>query len=331
MRRPAAAFLTIMPEERDRRDLNRPVLQDGPSLVVVFILVLFSVHLMREVLAAPGQSMSDPRTPGVVSVDNLRRGEWWTAITHLFIHGGWGHLLGNVVLLWLAGRRVLDSAGTRHFLLLYFASGLAGSACALAAHPEYPVTGASGAIFGVIGAYAALFPERSVTGWIHRIAPWRLRARFLFWGLLGAEVFLEVLSSLTADGPRVPFIHDVAHLAHIGGLVTGWIYGGRLAAGAFPVWMRDDFFPKVPDRRKEGPVRALLRPAGVAPGNAFPERQTVQAAPEPPPRLPTDEEFLRDVVDPILDKLYDSGMNSLTDEERAILNEAANRFSRRAR
>lgn len=317
-----------MPLPRHRRHRGAPVIQDGPSLVVVLAMTLVAVHIMRLAFAGPGQAMDDPATPGVISVAALRRGEWWTVLTHLFIHGSWEHLAGNVVLLWLAGRGVLATIGSRHFAAVYFLSGIAGAACALAVHPKYPVAGASGAIFGLLGAFAALHPERSVTERIHRIVPWRLRAKFLFWGFLGSSVFLEVLSALTADGPHVPLIHGVAHLAHVGGLVAGWVYGGRLAPSAAPVWMRDDFFPQaLGRRRREGPVATMLRagppmPGGPAPSPSAPERVE-------PPELPGDEEFLRDTVDPILDKLYEGGMGSLTDEERAILDEAASRFSRR--
>ncbi|MES2708123.1 MAG: rhomboid family intramembrane serine protease [Verrucomicrobiota bacterium] len=308
-----------MPEDRDhhrRQSAARSPRQEGPSLL--FILLLVNVVAF----AAPGLAGASPAEPaGMLSVAGLRSGEWWTVFTHLFIHNDPIHLISNLALLWLAGRRVLADTGPRHFLHLYFGSGLLAAAVSLLLHPASPLLGASGCVAGVMGAYAALHPDRSVTARLGAFFP-RLSARNFFFGVFFAEVILEAAATATEKSWNIPLLHGVAHAAHATGLITGWLYARHLAPGLDSLYQREDFFPQgLRRRRKE--VEAL--PMHVR-GRSVPE-MPMEFLPEMPPEKSNDE-FLREAVDPVLDKLYAHGMGSLTEEERAVLNEAANRFSR---
>jgi len=270
---------------------------------------------------------ANPTPPaGAISVSALQLGEWWTVVTHLFTHADWGHLGVNVVALLLMGRRVLADTGLRHFFYIYLVSGWVAAAVTLLLHPGSVLFGASGCVAGVFGAYAALHPERSVTDRLGAWAP-RLRARFLFYGLLAASLGLEIFVVLTENTLHVPFVHGVGHAAHAAGLLTGWLYARHLSPSLANLYHREEFFPQGLRRRH----RDVETPAVSARSSAH--RQAHHPLPDPifreaPPAPLSNDEFLRQAVDPVLDKLYATGMASLTESERHILDEAANRFSK---
>jgi membrane associated rhomboid family serine protease len=295
--------------------------QEGPSIVVVLILLNVGVFVLRQLFVIDPQNIA-----GAISVNALQQGEWWTVVSHAFIHGDWFHLLMNMAVLFLAGGRVLADTGTRHFLYIYLVSVWVAAAATLLLHSHQPLIGASAGVAGVFGAYAALHPERSVTAWIGAWMP-RLRVRSLFFGLVGAEIGLEVFAMLTESTYRIPMVHDVAHMAHAAGMLTGWLYARHLAPVLDNFYHREEFFPQGLRRRHRETESAPV------PARAATLRRVNDALPEPvfsesPPPPLTNDEFLRQAVDPVLDKLYASGMGSLTEAERRILDEAANRFSK---
>lgn len=314
----------------------RPALQDGPSLLFLLLAVNVIVytlpHLVSGLPVEPG---------GLLSWEGLKEGKWWTVVTHMFVHKDTLHLVSNMALLWAAGRRVLADAGPRHFLYLYFGSGLASSLVSMLLHPSSPLLGASGCVAGVVGAYAALHPDRSITAWMGAFFP-RLRARSFFFGLLFAEIILEVISLSTEATWNIPAIHGVSHSAHAAGLLAGWGYALLLAPALESLVLREDFFPQGLRRRrrdKETPEsvprsRVIpVIPAELLEEDSGDEEDSTATGgrrriPGPKPVLAkSNDEFLREAVDPVLDKLYAQGMNSLTEAEKAILHEAANRFS----
>ena len=87
-----------------------------------------------------------------------------TLVTSMFLHGGWMHLLGNMLYLWIFGNNVEDRLGHGRYLLFYLATGLAAAAAQVLPDPasQIPMVGASGAISGVLGAYVVLFPHARV-------------------------------------------------------------------------------------------------------------------------------------------------------------------------
>ena len=87
-----------------------------------------------------------------------------TPVTSMFLHGGWGHLLGNALFLWVFGNNIEDSMGRLRFLVFYLVCGLAAAATQVAVDPGsvVPMVGASGAISGVLGAYLVLYPRVKV-------------------------------------------------------------------------------------------------------------------------------------------------------------------------
>jgi len=154
--------------------------------------------------------------------------------TSMFMHGGWMHIIGNMLYLWIFGNNIEDTLGHVRFILFYL---LCGVAAALAqslinTHSEVPMIGASGAIAGVLGAYMVLFPRAHVLvlvpfGFFTQLL--RLPALLVlgFWFVL--QLFEGGLIAANGEG-------GVAHWAHIGGFVAGialiFLLRGRPPAAA---------------------------------------------------------------------------------------------------
>ncbi len=129
----------------------------------------------------------------------------------MFLHGGWMHLLGNLLFLWIFGNNVEDRWGRIRYLLFYLAAGFVALAAHVAVQPNstIPVVGASGAIAGVMGAYLIMFPRARVLTLI-AIFPLKVRA----WFLLGVWFVLQFFTN-----PN----EGIAWVAHVGGFVFGVI------------------------------------------------------------------------------------------------------------
>lgn len=145
----------------------------------------------------------------------------------MFLHGGWMHLLGNMLYLWLFGDNVEDIMGPVRFIIFYFLAGIAASLAqvAIAPNSEVPLIGASGAIAGVLGAYLVRFPRARVLtliflGWFIRLVEIRAVWVLGFWFVL--QLFSGVLSIGVQTGG------GVAYFAHIGGFLAGvvlvWVF-----------------------------------------------------------------------------------------------------------
>jgi membrane associated rhomboid family serine protease len=138
-----------------------------------------------------------------------------TFVTYMFLHGGWMHLIGNMLFLWVFGDNVEHAMGHLRFLIFYLACGIAGGVAHYLSAPDstQPLIGASAAIAGVVAAYLMLFPYAKV--WVLLLAriPVRLAARWV----LGAWVVFQFVNVfLSTDA-------ETAWWAHIGGLATGAI------------------------------------------------------------------------------------------------------------
>ena len=149
-----------------------------------------------------------------------------TPLTSMFLHGGWMHLLGNMLFLWVFGNNIEDSMGSARFLVFYIICGLAAAAAHIFIEPGSPIptVGASGAISGVMGAYLVLYPKVRVRMLfifvmffrVFRVPAWLV----LIWWF--AVQILSALPELTTMRPEVSG-GGVAFWAHIGGFVAGLI------------------------------------------------------------------------------------------------------------
>lgn len=149
-------------------------------------------------------------------------------LTSMFLHGGWMHLLGNMLFLWIFGDNMEDEMGPMRFLLFYLASGFAAAGLQILADPysQIPMVGASGAIAGVMGGYLLLFPKARVDIFVFfiifiRIFPVRA------WLMLGLWFGMQIFGGISTPSEE----GGVAFWAHAGGFVAGLLL-------ALPLWLR---------------------------------------------------------------------------------------------
>jgi membrane associated rhomboid family serine protease len=135
-----------------------------------------------------------------------------TLLSSMFMHGGWLHLLGNMLFLWIFGDNIEDTIGHVRFALYYLLCGLAASAAHIATDPDsiIPSLGASGAISGVMGGYIVMFPRNPV-----RVLFGRVITTMPALLVLGLWIGLQLLSAFTDQKSGVAF------WAHIGGFAAG--------------------------------------------------------------------------------------------------------------
>ena len=171
-----------------------------------------------------------------LSIPGLKSGYLWQLVTYLFVHGSPLHILLNMVGLYFMGPETERAIGSRHFLILYFLSGILGGIgwLFIADAPWAVCIGASGAIFGVIGAFAALFPQQPVTLLVLFVLPVTMKA----WVLAVVLAVSELVFLLGT--PQ----HGIAYAAHLAGGVAGYVYALALFRGlggvsrAWKVWRR---------------------------------------------------------------------------------------------
>jgi membrane associated rhomboid family serine protease len=153
---------------------------------------------------------------------------WATLFTSMFLHGGWMHLGGNMLYLWIFGDNLERVMGPVRYLVFYLVCGVAASAAHIAFNMQsaIPSVGASGAISGVLGGYILLFPHN--------------RVRVLTRGgivavpavmMLGIWIFIQFINGVGSMA-RTPETAGVAYMAHIGGFVAGVLLVKLFAVGA---------------------------------------------------------------------------------------------------
>lgn len=149
---------------------------------------------------------------------------YYTLFTSMFLHGGWLHLVGNMLYLWIFGNNVEDATGHLGFLVFYVLCGLAAAFAQILIQPasQVPMVGASGAIAGVLGGYLVLYPRARILA----LVPLGF---FLHLTEVPAVLFLpmwfllQLVYGIASLGVRSEFGGGVAFWAHIGGFVAGLV------------------------------------------------------------------------------------------------------------
>jgi membrane associated rhomboid family serine protease len=156
-------------------------------------------------------------TPAVVRVHHVP--VLLTVVTSLFMHGGWAHVLGNMLFLWIFGNNIEDRIGRKRFLLFYLLGGIAASGLQLVAGPssDAPNIGASGAIAAVLGGYLLLYPTAAVITYIPPFFVFPLPAIFFLVGWFALQILAASAVQVGSAGG------GVAYFAHIGGFAFGLI------------------------------------------------------------------------------------------------------------
>ena len=190
-----------------------------------------------------------------------------TVLTSMFLHGGWMHLIGNMLFLWVFGDNMEDEMGHLGFLAFYLAAGVAAAVLHIASNPSSPVptVGASGAVAGVMGGYLLLFPKAKVDVLFIIVVLIRI-VPIPAWIVLGVWFAIQ-----TASGAMTPTEGGgVAYWAHVGGFVAGALLSLplflRLGGPAF--WRRSDGHPPHPEA-VYGPTRVPAVPRGPRPGSPW--------------------------------------------------------------
>jgi membrane associated rhomboid family serine protease len=251
------------------------------AVVLLLLMTLFtSPDVIRLLQFSPTTALTRP----------------WTFVTYMFVHGGLLHLLTNMLMLYVFGTAVESRMGSRQFLLYYLFCGTGAAAFSLllaGLMPVGPFVGASGAILGVAVAFAMLWPDAEL---IIFPIPVPIKARTLVIGL----VALDVIGSRLWPGD------GIAHLAHVGGALFGYLF--------FRV-------QSLSRRAPAQPTRAVERVVMVQSGSAEPDRRTPVTPMQPRRRIDSDPVAAE--VDRVLDKISEKGISSLTPAERRFLDEVA--------
>jgi membrane associated rhomboid family serine protease len=146
-------------------------------------------------------------------------GGFVTVFTSMFMHGGWMHLGGNMLYLWIFGDNVEDRFGHMKFLVFYLLCGIAATFAQMAFNPgsNVPNVGASGAIAGVLGAYILLFPGARVRVLMGRgVVPMPALV------VIGLWIILQLVSGIGSIAPTTD-TGGIAYMAHIGGFAAGFV------------------------------------------------------------------------------------------------------------
>jgi membrane associated rhomboid family serine protease len=138
---------------------------------------------------------------------------WLSPVTSLFLHGGFAHLIGNMLFVWVFGDNVEDSMGHVRFMVFFLLCGILAAFAHAAMNPQsiQPLIGASGAISGVVAAYLLLYPKVRIFGLVLKVVPVTVPA----WVAIGAWVAFQVMQAFWGG------VTAVAWFAHLGGLVAG--------------------------------------------------------------------------------------------------------------
>jgi membrane associated rhomboid family serine protease len=239
----------------------------------------------------------------------------WQIFTYMFMHGGFMHLLINMFILWMFGVELENLWGSKRFLIYYMLCGVGAGLANLFIAPLFtstgPTVGASGAIYGILAAFAFLFPNRLI--YIYFMIP--VKAKYLI--LL--YMFFDLLPIITRQET------GVAHVAHLGGAIVGIIYllyyykgtaggffGSKDLGGKFTSYMtsmgekkKDQTYPKnggVQKNISDAVYKDLDEDSYDFSGEKNKQEKEAQQR-----------------IDEILDKLSEKGYGSLSDEEKRIL------------
>lgn len=231
----------------------------------------------------------------------------WQPLSYMMLHGSFFHLLFNMLGLWMFGMELENVWGTKKFIVYYTLGGIAAGLTHLVVGPLVgqlgPTVGASGAVFAVLVAFAMLFPDRPI--YIYFLLP--VKAKFLVAGYIALELFYGVSGS--GEG--------IAHFAHLGGALFGFLYmTGELNHLPVRSWwaaLRSGSGAIPPARHGKG--REEVRDARF---------YDIRTGGPVPPR--GEEEITQETVDRILDKISAEGYQSLSEEEKRILNEASRKI-----
>jgi membrane associated rhomboid family serine protease len=271
-------------------------------LIAINVAILFFQYTVyREMPQALGFEVGD------------LNGSWWTIFTYMFVHQGALHLALNMYALWLFGPRVEHVWSSGGFTRYYIWCGLGGWLFHLLFVRDGLIVGASAATYGVMLAYAMRWPDDEV----------------LFFGVIPMKVkWLVVMLVVVNLVTGIMGGSGTASFAHLGGLAFGWLYLRTPSAQSIGrLRQRVSQHPDVPDETPRAIPRSLPRTRErgneideiVAKSKAVVMKRQPAPPPPPPPVKTIDKRA--EALNLVLDKISDQGLDSLTSDERRLLEE----------
>jgi membrane associated rhomboid family serine protease len=194
--------------------------------VTLSLIILNVLAFLYEVTLPPGALQPFIDTYALIPAD-LGLATSLSLISSMFLHGDWGHLIGNMVFLWIFGDNVEDRFGHGRYLLFYLVAGMFAALAQVIVSPQstLPIIGASGAIAAAMGAYFVLFPRSRVVMliWLVFYIDFVEIPAVLFLGFWFLYQLIGGLDSFALDGGKIAFF------AHLGGFAVGALLGRMLA------------------------------------------------------------------------------------------------------
>ncbi len=282
----------------DRDYMRQPVYHRPRVSFTVALLIVCAIVFIVECVTCGYPPLFSPDNYFALSVEGLKHGYVWQLLTYQFMHAGLLHIFFNSWAIYVFGREIEETLGPQKFLTLFLASGVMGGifqALAGWLWPHYfggAVVGASAGAFGLVAAFAILYPEHELALVFPPV-------------ILRAKTLLILSAILVLFGIAFP-ISNIANAAHLGGMLTGIVFVRQFIQGRWPLW-------KFSSRRTT--PRELVA-ARIAKGRFR------HSTPDKPDKDLSTDEFLQSEVDPILDKISARGIQSLTARERGILEKA---------
>jgi len=251
---------------------------------------------------------------------------WWTVVSYMFVHEGFWHAFWNLYALFVFGPRLEHLWGPKKFVFFYLLSGLGGLICYTLFFRDSGamLLGASGAIFGVMGAYALQWPKQEV--FLFWVLPMRVLTLVLL--LVGYNLAMGVFGLAAGGGG------NVAYFAHLGGFIVAWLY--MRTPPSVSIEQLRQRISQVPDT--DDPPRAIPRALPrsrerVEEVDEIVAKSKALAAKRPAVVTPARKLAPRDLkaedVNRVLDKISAEGLDSLTSEERSVLEEMSRRLRKR--
>lgn len=235
-----------------------------------------------------------------LSVTSLTSVHLWTPVTYQFTHFGLLHFAGNMLGLFFLGRLLMGILGPRRLLRLYLLGGLFGGFLEILFHLAIGrgglIVGASGAVLAILTAAATLLPHQKFQLLLFFVLPISMTLRTLLWISIGLNT-VSLIMVLTSQGG------GIAVMAHFGGMLFGWLYIRYFYNGTAGSSLLQRF-----------PIRIL---------------KDSDASPKRAPSRPRGKTFVSGDVDAILDKINEKGFQSLSDEEKQLLEKSSEKLSKR--
>src|SRR5690606_39039094 len=188
------------------------------NLLIINVAVFFLQIIGSEITVAPNTPLSQMLIQyfALIPIGTFADASFypWQLISYQFMHGGFGHIFFNMFMLWMFGMEIENMWGSKKFLIFYLTAGVVAGLCHLFISPllgtsPAPTIGASGAVYGVLIAFALFFPDRYIFLWF--LIPFKAKY------LIGFLIIFEFLAINSA--------HDnIAHLAHLGGALAGFLF-----------------------------------------------------------------------------------------------------------